>query len=346
MGNSIAVGFLPRGAVVPDLTASAASPRNITGSATNGTLSLVVLAYSGGTPLIHLEAFGGTNGIPIGAYSHVILVFNTVGTLTYLNGTFRPHSKTAAGPGAAGASGTLPRVAREAHYIGRGQQGESGLADGYISDFRVYSGGLRAGYETLLLTAYDGTELVHRMALFLGNDSIPADGSWHHVALVLTLDAYHTYLDGVLRPNARASSLTPGSGAIPKRNRTTHFIGAGWSVGPYPFGVDLADFRVYSAALSKAQVADAMQGLVARDRPPLEVHYKFDTCGGSVRPDCDVPARRRGPALLTRGLQAVDYSGKGRPGTMYGDLEQATSLQCPVPSSGAHLARHALRRLL
>eukprot|EP00741_Cyanophora_paradoxa_P001278 tig00000475_g1235.t1 len=348
---------------------------------------------------------------------------------------------TAAGLG--GAGGMLPRVVRDAHYIARGRQGEPGLADGYLAEFRVYSGALsmeevleefqrgkasasatlelryvfdgcdrnvtdrsgngrngtivgdasqiggqcplklpstslvfgtkvlpgrtvdqterflfapafelgtpmtfafwlrinmsqtnpsalsrvfdfgngagsenipyrKAGYETLLLVVYDGTQLKQRVPLFLANDSIPSDNSWHHVALVLTPDAYYAYLDGVLRPNARASGLAPGSGTVPKRTRTRHYVGAGWWAGPFAYGVELADFRVYSAALSAAQVADVAQGIVPRDMPSLELHYKFDTCGGS----------------------AVDYSGKGRPGTMYGDL--ALSLKCTVPSAGAY----------
>eukprot|EP00741_Cyanophora_paradoxa_P013281 tig00000178_g12824.t1 len=172
----------------------------------------------------------------------------------------------------------------------------------------------RAGYETLLLTVYDGTQLKQRVPLFLAEHSIPADGSWHHVALVLVVDAYYAFLDGVPRPSARASSFTPGTGTVPKRTRTTHYVGAGWPAGsgPYAYGVELADFRVYSAALSAAQVADVAQGNVPWDRPPLELHYKFDTCGGT----------------------AVDYSGKGRPGTMYGDL--GPSVPCPVPAAGAY----------
>eukprot|EP00741_Cyanophora_paradoxa_P013278 tig00000178_g12821.t1 len=155
-----------------------------------------------------------------------------------------------------------------------------------------------SGYETLLLTVYDGTQLKQRLPLFLANDSIPADSSWHHVTLVLTSDSYYAYLDGVTRPNARASSFTPGTGTVPKRTRITHYVGAGWPAGsgPYAYGVELADFRVYSAALSAAQVADVAQGTVPRDRPPLELHYKFDTCGGTVRAGATgvVPEKRRG----------------------------------------------------
>eukprot|EP00741_Cyanophora_paradoxa_P013283 tig00000178_g12826.t1 len=108
----------------------------------DGALSLIVLAHSGSTAVVHLEAFGGDNAIPIGEYSHVTLVFTASETLTYLNGSVRPHSKT--GNGLAGGAGSIPQVAREKHYISRGQQGESGLADGYLSDFRVYSSALSA----------------------------------------------------------------------------------------------------------------------------------------------------------------------------------------------------------
>eukprot|EP00741_Cyanophora_paradoxa_P015444 tig00020892_g14907.t1 len=179
-------------------------------------------------------------------------------------------------------------------YVGSASVTDADAAGADVSVSLELRGESRAGYETLLLTVYDGTQLKQRVPLFLAEHSIPADGSWHHVALVLVVDAYYAFLDGVPRPSARASSFTPGTGTVPKRTRTTHYVGAGWPAGsgPYAYGVELADFRVYSAALSAAQVADVAQG------------------------------------------NAVDYSGKGRPGTMYGDL--GPSVQCPVPAAGAY----------
>eukprot|EP00741_Cyanophora_paradoxa_P010835 tig00020552_g10476.t1 len=174
-------------------------------------------------------------------------------------------------------------------------------------------GNVDAGKVALRVTLYQFTARLSQFVLFGGADGIPADGTWHHVAIAWSAPATkqaYGYLDGTLRTTA-ASEPVPVP--APSARRTRNFIGSPleW-VEPRATGISLADFRLWGVTRGAAEIAAAMNGDPAPAAPgDLLLRYKFDDCGD------------KGPML-----GAVDSSGAG----LHASLVDDARLACPDPA--------------
>eukprot|EP00741_Cyanophora_paradoxa_P003908 tig00000737_g3802.t1 len=85
--------------------------------------------------------FNGENALKVdGSWNHLAITFTPTEIRTYLNGTFRPHAKTAGGAG--GSYSIAPATRAEhvlLHSFWPGAPYPSGLD---LSDFRVYGAAL------------------------------------------------------------------------------------------------------------------------------------------------------------------------------------------------------------
>jgi hypothetical protein len=92
-----------------------------------------------------------------------------------------------------------------------------------------------------------GAHLDPEMAL---TETIPADATWHHVAVVLDKPYFFYYLDGVEKYRMTSMTLTPND-----LNATQNWLGrSAYSADPY-LTATIDEFRLYSGALTPAQVA-------------------------------------------------------------------------------------------
>eukprot|EP00741_Cyanophora_paradoxa_P021797 tig00000241_g21040.t1 len=87
-----------------------------------------------------------------------------------------------------------------------------------------------AGKTAMGLALAVGSSWVVRLRMFTGTNAIPVDGSWHHVALVVTESNITTYLDGQARAhNKTGTSLAGRAASIPSTTRPFHRLGSGSS---------------------------------------------------------------------------------------------------------------------
>ena len=89
-----------------------------------------------------------------------------------------------------------------------------------------------------------------------GNLTFPADGAWHHVAVVFNSGTLTTYLDGVASTSASSAQTSipanTGNDAIGGRNSTDAY---GHSAANY-FAGKMDDLRIFDAAFSAQKIAD------------------------------------------------------------------------------------------
>eukprot|EP00741_Cyanophora_paradoxa_P021798 tig00000241_g21041.t1 len=115
------------------------------------------------------------------------------------------------------------------------------------------------------------------------NGGIPVDGYFHHLVISISATKTAAYLNGT--SGAGVGTVTARTGlplatAIPTITRAKHYIGKSHWSNPYPVGVRLADFRVYSRDLSAAEAAAAFRGAVPA--APLELSYSMKGCRGQI----------------------------------------------------------------
>jgi hypothetical protein len=92
-----------------------------------------------------------------------------------------------------------------------------------------------------------GPHLDPEMAL---TETIPADATWHHVAVVLDRPYFFYYLDGVEKYRMTNMTLTPND-----INATQNWLGrSAYPADPY-LTATIDEFRLYSGGLTPAQVA-------------------------------------------------------------------------------------------
>ncbi len=113
-----------------------------------------------------------------------------------------------------------------------------------------------------------------------GSLTFPADGAWHHVAVVFSNGTLTCYLDGVASTNATSANTTipanAGDDAVGGRNSTDAFA---HSAGNY-FSGKMDDFRIFYSALPASRIAD-----IARndgDRTSLATGTYNVTVTGSI----------------------------------------------------------------
>jgi len=88
-------------------------------------------------------------------------------------------------------------------------------------------------------------------AQVISDDPLPADASWHHVAIVIDADAaeLNLYVDGTLADTAATETLPSALG-----DTTNNWISRSqWTADPYMEGA-IDEFRIYDRALSDAEV--------------------------------------------------------------------------------------------
>lgn len=126
------------------------------------------------------------------------------------------------------------------------------------------------------------------------------DGPWHHVAVVRNADTgmKYIYVDGQLdfasSPGASQANISyPNNGAPGQQTPWGPYIvlaAEKHDAGPaYPsFSGYMDEFRVWSVALSAAQIADVYDQVIAGDTPGLVGYYRFEEGAGTSVSDSSV----------------------------------------------------------